>query len=140
MSSWKCRLKTFKAACHSWHSREKGITMIETLVALALLGAIACAFLGSMGTASKATIITDEQTTAKSLDQSQMEHVKALAYEYDTPQYSAAEIPSSTDYLYYSATINATPLHNPDDGIQKITVTVKRSERDITTLEGYKLE
>ena len=121
-------------------SRESGVTLIEAVVALAILGTIGVTFLSGLATTSKAAFIADEQATAESLAQSQMEWVKNAGYSYNATAYSSAPIPSSKDYINYSATIAAEPLHNPDDGIQKITVTVKRSDEGVIKLEGYKVD
>ena len=59
---------------------ESGIIFMETVIALALLGIIAVAFLSGLATTSKATVIAGEQTTAESLAQSQMEWVKKITY------------------------------------------------------------
>ena len=59
---------------------QKGFTLIELIVALALLGLIAIAYLGALATASTAIIISDERTTAESLARSQMEYVKNRDY------------------------------------------------------------
>ena len=48
-------------------SCESGVTLLETLVALAVLAAIAVGFLSGLATTSKAAIVSDEQSTAKSL-------------------------------------------------------------------------
>ena len=119
---------------------ESGSTFIETGVALALLGIIAVAFLSGLATTSRATTIAGEQTTAGSLAQSQMEWGKKVGYVYEADEYSPAEIPSGDDYTGYSATIAAEPLHTPDDGIQKITVTVKHHDKEVLQLEGYKAD
>ena len=119
---------------------ESGVTFIETLVALALLGIIAVAFLSGLATTSRATTIADEQTTAGSLARSQMEWGKTVGYVYEATEYSPAEIPSGDDYAGYSATIDAEALHNPDEGIQKITVTVKHHDKEILQLEGYRAD
>ena len=119
---------------------ESGVTFIETVVALAILGVIAVAFLNGLTTTSKSAFIADEQTTAESLAQSQMEWVKNASYSYSATTYSPAPIPSGKDYLNYSALITAEPLRDPDDGIQKITVTVKRSDKGVIKLEGYKVD
>jgi len=120
--------------------RESGVTFIETVVALAILGVIAVTFLNGLTTASKATFIADERATAESLARSQMEWVKNTSYSYNATEYSPAPIPSGGDYVNYAAIIAAEPLHNPDDGIQKITVTVKRSDKGVIKLEGYKAD
>ena len=119
---------------------ESGVTLLETLVALAILGLVAVALLSGLTTAARATIIADEQATAESLARSQMEYVKTLNYVYDTTEYPPAPILSAQDYLNYSATIAVASLRNPDDGIQKITVTVKRAEEEVIKLEGYKVD
>ena len=123
-----------------FNRRESGVTFLETIVALAILSAITVTFLTGLATASKAAYISDEQTTAESLAQSQMEWVKNTSYSYNATEYSPAPIPGGKDYINYSATIAAEPLHNPDGGIQKIMVTVKRSDENVITLEGYKVE
>ncbi len=119
---------------------ESGTTFIETIVALALLAIIAVAFLSGLTTTSRATIIIDKQTTAESLALSQMEWVKKSDFIYETTTYYPAPIPSGKDYTYYSAIISAEPLHNPDEGIQKITVTIKHSGKEVLSLENYKVD
>jgi len=120
--------------------RESGITLIETVVALAIMGTIAVTFLSGLATTSKAAFIVDEQATAESLAQSQMEWTQNVDYVYSATQYSSASIPSGKDYINYSATITAEPLHNPDDGIQKITVTVKHFGETVIRLQSYKVD
>jgi len=120
--------------------RESGVTLLETVVALAILGTIAVTFLSGLATTSKAAFTADERATAESLAQSQMEWAQNADYVYDATQYSPAPIPSGKDYINYSATIAAEPLDSPDDGIQKITVTVNRSGEAVITLEGYKVD
>ena len=119
---------------------ESGTTLIETVVALALLGAIAVTFLSGLATTSKATIIANEQTTAESLARSQMDWVKNVAYADNATEYSPASIPGGKDYIAYSAAIVAEPLHATDDGIQKITVTIKHFDKEVLKLEGYKVD
>ncbi|NIU59240.1 MAG: prepilin-type N-terminal cleavage/methylation domain-containing protein [Phycisphaerae bacterium] len=122
--------------------RESGVTLIETVVALAILSAIAVAFLSGLGlaTTSRAVFIADERTTAESLARSQMEWAKSVGYEYDATEYFPAPIPSGKDYINYSATIAATSLRPSDDGIQKIVVTIKRYDKEVFKLEGYKVD
>jgi len=115
------------------------MTLIEALIALAILGALSVIFLGGLMTTSKVAAIADEQGTAVSLAQLQMEWVKAADYIYDATQYSLAPVPDDKDYLGYSATVTAEPLHALDDGIQRITVKVYRSGEQVFKLESYKV-
>ena len=59
---------------------EKGFSLIEVMIAIALLGIIGVAFLGALATASNAIFIADERATAESLARSQMEYVKNQVY------------------------------------------------------------
>ena len=120
--------------------RELGITFLETVIALAILGAVSVSFLNGLTSASKSAFIVDEKTTAESLAQSHMEWVKNASYSYNTTSYSAAPIPDGKDYIQYSSVISAEPLNNPDDGIQKITVTIQRAGKDVYLLQGYKVD
>ncbi len=119
---------------------ETGYSLIEVLVAMAILGIIAVTFLSGVSAGSKGVYVTDEGTTAESLAQTQMEWAKNASYTTNATQYSAAPIPAGDDYLGYTANITAQPLHVTDDGIQKITVTIQHSGREVLTLEGYKVD
>lgn len=119
---------------------QSGMAFIETLIALALLGLVAVAFLSGLATASRANIIADEQTTAESLARSQMEWAKEAAYVYSATSYTPGAIPGGDDFAGYSATIDASPLHNPDDGIQKIAVIISHYSDEVLKVEGYKVD
>jgi type II secretory pathway pseudopilin PulG len=119
---------------------EAGATLMETVVALAILGTIAVTFLSGLITTSKAVAIADEQSTAESLAQSQMEWAKNTSYAYEATGYTSAPIPDGKDYINFSAIIDAEPLRSPDDGIQKITVIIKRWNQPVMQLEGYKVD
>lgn len=130
----------FSGILKAFTSRESGATLIETVVVLAVLGTIAVCFLSGLVTSSKATFTIDEQATAESLAQSQIELVKCASYSYNATGYALAPIPSNKDYINYSVNITAAPLNSPDDGIQKIIVTVTRSGERVITLESYKVD
>lgn len=117
---------------------QAGSTLIEALIALAILGAVGAAFLMGLTTASKAGIITDEKTTGESLARSQMERVKNTAYVHSVNGYTLPD-PVGEDYTGYSSIATAQPLHDPDDGIQKITVIISRLGKEVFRLESYKV-
>lgn len=135
---------------------ERGISLAETLIALAILAAVAVAFLLGLGTAYKAVTIAGQRTALESLAKSQLEAIKACPYDDQVseghPDYSSCKITdilSQPQYQGYDVTIQATRLdpkgdgYGNDDGLQKITVTVTYQEGDKQkqfTLEGYKVK
>lgn len=140
---------------------EKGIGLIEVLIALAILGIIAIAFLGALATASKAIFTADERATAESLARSEMEYVKDQNYELyvpsDRPSYTKDDVESST-HLDYFISIDAFPIdpetgqllvdsdgefldeEDTDEGIQQIIITIRHQNKpEVITLKGYKV-
>jgi len=114
----------------------KGVSAIEVIIALAILGIIAVAFLGGLSTALNATSIADERSVAQSLAQSQMEYIKSQDYVYDATEYDViSDVPDG-----YTIQVVAEPLNTPDDGIQKITITIKHQGNEVLTLEDYKVD
>jgi len=119
----------------------RGLSLIEVLIAVALIGIIAIAVLSALSTASAALIVADERATAESLARSQLEYVKNQLYDdiNDPPQYILLpEIPDGYNINIEAVRLNLEGDPDDDDGIQKITATVSRDGEEIITLEGYK--
>ncbi len=133
---------------------EKGFSLIEVMIAIALLGIIGVAILGGLATASKAMFVADERATAESLARSQMEYVKNELYiDYSEDSHDVYDEIMSPP-AGYSIDSTAVPFNagtgasytetggifDYDDGIQEIIVTVKHDGITIITLEGYKVD
>ena len=114
---------------------ETGSSLLETIVALALLGIIGVAFLGALATGSNARLIADEHVSARILAESQMEDIKKQIY---LPSYTATES-ILAEYPGYSIP-NLQVDNSLGNGIQKITITVRHHNKDIHTLESYKAD
>jgi type II secretory pathway pseudopilin PulG len=119
--------------------KQKGTSFIETAVALAILGIVAIAFLGSIGTSFKAVSTNNEQATAESLVISEIEYVKQYPYVNGTANYSvdpALDIPTG-----WSVPPPAVELvHATDDGIQKVTVKAEHNGEEILSLSMHKVD
>ncbi len=116
---------------------ERGTTLVETLVALALLGIIVSVLLGSVSTSARTTLIADERATAEGLAWSQPEYVKGLVYVPGATEYPSAPVPSGDDYASYSVNITSEPL---DNFIQKVTVIITHFGEEVFSLESYKVK
>ncbi|HUV56905.1 MAG TPA: type II secretion system protein [Dehalococcoidales bacterium] len=130
---------------------EKGFSLIETLIALALLGITAVAFLSGLGTTFKAIAVGQERVVAESLGKSQLEYIKAQDYipvvEYDpvNPEkcYQLIDISEGLVEEGYGVGISAPEtIGSPDGGdfeLQSITVVIKRNNEQIMMLSDYKV-
>ena len=140
----KLRLDSkIRKACQG---NSRGFTMIEVVIAIALIGLIGVAVLSALSTASMALIIADERATAESLARSQMEYVKNSPYDNvnDPPEYfpDLGAVPDGYDIDIEAVRLDpeGDGTEDDDDGIQKITVTVSRDGEVKVTLEDYKRE
>jgi prepilin-type N-terminal cleavage/methylation domain-containing protein len=117
---------------------EKGLALIEVVIAIGILGIIGAAYLGGLANASKSLGVADERATAESLARSQMEYVKSDDF---TDSYTA---PVPPQYIAggYSSVI--APPEELGAGLQRIKITVYHNGKAIITsssnctLEGYK--
>jgi prepilin-type N-terminal cleavage/methylation domain-containing protein len=108
-----------------------GTTLIEVIVALALLGIIGAAFMSATATTSSSRVTADEHASAKILAESTMDTIKkanfATSYNVTVPD----------EYDGYSVNLTVEDIRTND--IQLITVTVDRRGQDIFTLQDYKV-
>jgi type II secretory pathway pseudopilin PulG len=119
------------------------MTMIEVVIALGIMAAVAVIFLVGMTTSSRAVIVSQEQVTGESLAKSQMESIKQQDYrvslQYDKLVLSQEDINAGYDIVITAERLNPRgDAEATDDGLQKITVTVTRAGNTVFTLEGYK--
>jgi len=114
---------------------QKGISLLETVVAVAIMGIITVAFLSALATTSSARATNDERTAAKILAEDIIENIKSedFAAEYD--QYDLVNPP---EFLGYSTNVTAAVERNGN--IQKITVAVFHKGHEVLTLESYKVD
>ena len=114
----------------------KGFAFLETIVALALSGVVAAVFLNSVGTAAKATMVAEEEVTAESLVRSEMEYIKSCAYQGSATEYPIAPTLSIPNrWSMPEPTVEVL-----DDGIQKVTITVRRDGDDELSVIMYKAD
>ena len=130
---------------------ETGVSLLETLVALALLGLIAVAFAGGLTTTFRATRVSEDRVIAESLAKSQLEHIKAQGYvptaDYDpaNPEkcYTLVTVPANLVEKGYAVEVTA-PQSIIDSGgegfeLQNTTVVVTCNGQTLITISGYRV-
>jgi len=154
------KLRLNSKARKAFRGRSRGFSMLEVVIAIALLGIIAVSVLSSLQTAALALISADRRATSESIARSQMEYVKTSPYIDYSKELSDRE-PDFYEQIIiqsgggdYTLETKAEPIdpssHQPydgeggifdnDDGIQLITVTVSHDGRVVVTLEDFKRE
>ena len=121
--------------------QQKGQILIEVLVALAILGIVAVAFLTALTTTSLALIVADRKTTAESLTRSELEFI-ASSTDYPITNYET----SVDNYTLKVYAVFVDPVthetQQEDEGIQKVTVEVYQQGRleAVLITSDYKTE
>lgn len=112
---------------------------METLVALAIVGLVATAFLSGITTTTKATVVIDKKVTAESLVFHEIEYVKNYAYQYDASNYPVdPAITAPEGWTVPQPVVEL--VHATDDGIQKVTVTAQYNGESVLSADVYKVD
>jgi type II secretory pathway pseudopilin PulG len=113
---------------------ERGITLVESLVAIAILGGGVITLILTMSGGALAIQENDEQAVAQSLARTQLEYTKSYAYDPGATTYPAVSAPDG-----YGILVGVTTAPGGDGNIQKITANVTRDGAVIMTTEDYKV-
>jgi type II secretory pathway pseudopilin PulG len=124
------KMRLMKAAVKN----QAGIGLVETLVAVAVLGTSVVAFVYGLSAGSIAVKEQDNTASTQRMAQTQMEYIRS--YPYIVGALTYPELTAPQDYNI-SVTVNNVP--GADSNIQKITVTVTREGAATATFEGYKV-
>ncbi|OGO17641.1 MAG: hypothetical protein A2Z15_01540 [Chloroflexi bacterium RBG_16_50_11] len=125
-------LKSLKARFKS--NNQAGIGLVETLMAVAVLGTSVVAFVVGLSAGSLTVNEHDKETVSQSLAQTQMEYTKNYPYNPGAVTYPALAVPPT-----YSVTIGVIAVPGTDTNIQKVTVSVLKDSVSILTVSDYKV-
>ena len=135
----------FFAAAPGRPSAQGGFTLIATLVALAILGALGPALLASSSTHSKATGIVDERVNAANVASSYLEAIKACSYA-DTYPNASCPLDDITHPLQLSVAIDTdcstdgtTWLSScSGENLQMVTAFISREGQRVLSLAAFR--
>ena len=141
---------TEEHAVRIFSDNERGMTLAETIVALAIFGIVAAILVTGLATSSKAVMVSQERVAADSLAKAEIEYIKSCSYSnapwsYELPSNPPAwdptrVIPDGYDGYDIASNGACLPGHDPDDGIQRISVTVNHNGDIVLTLVDYKVD
>jgi len=114
---------------------ERGISILEELIALALIILALVIFLGGLSVGSAGVGVVHKRVSSENLARAGLEHVKSVPYEIGADAYEAAiaEVPVAVPG--YSLVVATLTL---ETNLQLITITVKSGEQTAFVMEGYK--
>ena len=114
---------------------QAGVGLVETLVAVAILGVTLTVLLAAISTGSAGVATTEERVTAENLARSQLEYTKSQPYLPAPASYATVTPPAG-----YAVSAEATSIPDSDSSIQQITVTVTRDGETLLTVEDFKVD
>ena len=127
---------------------QRGVGLIETVIALALLGMVGVAFLSGLTTTSRSAMVSQERVAAESLAKSQLEHIKSQGYipiaDYNPLTNCYEKIDISADLVGEGYDIEITPpetVIEPGGGgfeLQSITVVISCNGKAILQVSSYR--
>ena len=113
------------------HRGEKGIALVESLIAVAILGTAVVTFITSLSTGSLAIRETDQEVVAQSLARTQLEYIKGLPY---ATSYPAVAAPPG-----YTISVSVAAVPGANANIQKVTANISRDGELTMTIKDYKV-
>lgn len=123
---------------------QRGIGLLETLVAVGIIAVAGIAFLQALNTISRSSGLYEQRVTAVNLAQSQVEEIKAMPYAAIYSIATSLLIPSTYHMDVSAVWINIDPLNGSittaqtDTGRQQVTVTVTGGGKTIFQLKVIK--
>ena len=117
---------------------QSGLTLIEVIVAMAILGFIGVGFMGALGTGFRSQTIKEEQVIGNNIVRAALEEVRSQdylsSYTVATPTASGYTVSVLTEDFCWPPPDPCTP----DGNIQKNTATVSHNGDEVISIEDLK--
>ncbi len=115
---------------------QRGLGIVESMVAVAILGITVVTFVTALSTVSIAAREGEHEFVAQRLAQAELEYVRSYPYDPGATTYSTEDVDTPEGY---AISVTADSIPGTDTNIQIIAVTVSLDGEDILTLEDYKV-
>jgi type II secretory pathway pseudopilin PulG len=117
-----------------WKSGQSGMTMLEGLVSIGIVGVVVIMMVFAMSGGALAVNENEEETAVQNLVRNQMEYIKSLAYNSGASTYPTISTPPE-----YSITVGVTSVPDANNNIQKVTANFSRDGELLMTISDYKV-
>ncbi|OGO20289.1 MAG: hypothetical protein A2Z15_09450 [Chloroflexi bacterium RBG_16_50_11] len=118
----------------TWKGGESGITLLEALVTIGILGGCVLTLIFGMSGGALAVKENRQEVTLQNLARTQMEYIKSCAYSVNATTYPTISVPDT-----YSISVKVTSVPNTNTDIQKVTANVSRDGIVLMTVTDYKV-
>lgn len=131
--------------------KSRGIALLETVVALGVLGLVGVAFMSAMTTSFRATDINDDRVTGENLLRTQLEYIRGQSYftppgplPYTVQAGDSYKLPSSVSLPAGFTLATEIDVFNDGTGalniaqVQKITAKVYRDGKVVSNMADIK--
>ncbi len=117
-----------------WKCGQKGMTMLEALVSIGILGGVVMTFIFGMSGGALAVKENGQELTVQNLARNQMEYIKSCAYTVNATTYPKISTPPG-----YSISVGVKAVPGASNNIQKVTANISRESILLMTVSDYKV-
>ncbi len=113
---------------------QRGLGLVESLVAVAILGVAVVGFVLALSTGTIAVREGEREFIAQNLVQTQLEYTKGYPYDSLATTYPTVAAPEG-----YTVSVGVSSIPDTDTDIQVITVIISTDTEEILKVEDYKV-
>lgn len=113
---------------------ERGLALIESLIAVVVLGTIVVTFTVTLATGALGVRENDQEVVVQGLARTQLEYTKSYAYDPNATTYPTVSAPPG-----YVISVAVSSVPSTNSNIQKITANITRDGNFIMTIKDYKV-
>ncbi len=126
ISEWLQRLKCIRG--------EGGLALVESLIAVAVLGTTVLAFTVALATGALGVSENKQEVVVQSLARTQLEYTKSYTYDPSATTYPTVAAPSG-----YAISVAVSSISGTNSNIQRVTANITRDGNLIKTIKDYKM-
>jgi len=113
---------------------ESGMTLLEALVSIGILGGVVLTMIFGMSGGALAVKENGQELTVQNLARTQMEYIKSYSYTVNATTYPKISAPAG-----YSISVGVKTVPNTNANIQKVTANVSREGALLMSVTDYKV-